>query len=196
MMETGGSGGFVVRHENKRRLGVGRGGMLVIVAGVALVLLATVLAIAWPRPAGIGSVIVEDAAGPVALADRLRPVSLVHFWATWCPPCREEVAALGRFAADRRGDSTFAVLMLAVEDDPAAMRTFVAERGFDPTTVLAARWRAAGALGVDALPSTVLVVDGKLVTRFLGAQNWDAASIRRQIDAAVARSRKARGDEG
>lgn len=54
-----------------------------------------------------------------------RPLVL-NFWASWCPPCRAEMPDFDRVAAER-GD--ILIVGVAVEDDPAAARTFGTEIG-------------------------------------------------------------------
>ncbi|MHB1950945.1 MAG: TlpA disulfide reductase family protein [Acidiferrobacteraceae bacterium] len=51
-------------------------------------------------------------------------VLLVNFWATWCPPCREEIPLLIR-AQKRYAARGFTVVGIAV-DDPKAVRAFSA----------------------------------------------------------------------
>lgn len=52
-----------------------------------------------------------------------RPL-LINFWATWCPPCIEELPMLDRFSAEQ-GAKGVQVLGLAV-DQPSAVRKFLA----------------------------------------------------------------------
>ena len=62
--------------------------------------------------------------GELALADwKGRPL-LINFWATWCPPCVEELPMLDRFAAEQGGRGV-QVLGLAI-DQPSAVRKFLA----------------------------------------------------------------------
>ncbi|MDM7457498.1 MAG: TlpA disulfide reductase family protein [Tepidimonas sp.] len=67
----------------------------------------------WERPEG----------GIVAAATlRGRPL-LLNFWATWCPPCVEELPLLDRFYRERRAEG-WQVLALAI-DQPSAVRQFL-----------------------------------------------------------------------
>ncbi|MFN3611198.1 TlpA disulfide reductase family protein [Tepidimonas sp.] len=67
----------------------------------------------WDRPEG-GAV--------AAAAFRGRPL-LLNFWATWCPPCVEELPLLDRFYRERQADG-WQVLALAI-DQPSAVRQFL-----------------------------------------------------------------------
>lgn len=65
----------------------------------------------------------SPAGAPLALqAWRGRPL-LVNFWATWCPPCVEELPLLNAFYREQSGKG-WQVLGLAV-DQPAAVRRFL-----------------------------------------------------------------------
>ncbi|WP_180682742.1 TlpA family protein disulfide reductase [Tepidicella baoligensis] len=60
---------------------------------------------------------------PVAMQQfKGRPL-LLNFWATWCPPCVEEMPMLNTFYRERRADG-WTVLGLAV-DQPSAVRQFL-----------------------------------------------------------------------
>lgn len=102
-------------------------------------------------------------------------VTLVHFWATWCSPCRRELPGLLRLA-----DEVESVRVVAVTDEPwSAVEAF-----FAPDDV--PRWIArdregelARALGVGALPDTY-VVDARGVARrrVAGPRDWADPAIR------------------
>jgi thiol-disulfide isomerase/thioredoxin len=62
--------------------------------------------------------------GSLSMASlRGKPV-LVNFWATWCPPCVEELPLLDSFYRQHGGKS-WQVIGLAI-DQPSAVRTFLA----------------------------------------------------------------------
>jgi thiol-disulfide isomerase/thioredoxin len=102
-----------------------------LVGGGALAALASVGVVGCSRgsepPAAFWSQSWESPDGqPLAAADfRGRPL-LLNFWATWCPPCVEELPLLDQFFQSHRGQG-WQVLGLAI-DQPSAVRAFLARR--------------------------------------------------------------------
>lgn len=152
---------------------------------VPILILCAALALLWPKAAGKsapdGRLEDFDGAG-VRLADRLAPVSLVHYWATWCAPCREEMPKLQRFVAELEGRPNFKLIMVAVADDRRKAADFIGPR----MITLFDDWRVAKLWGTKALPETHLVVDGAILHTYVGAQNWDAAEVRQRVLDALA----------
>jgi thiol-disulfide isomerase/thioredoxin len=164
---------------------VPHGGLLVgrqarlAVAGLAVCGLA---ALFWPRggieraPGGF----VLDANGRAAtIGSHLEAVSLVHFWATWCPPCLTEIPALQRLAADFASTPEFGVVLVAVADDREKVRALMGEAS--ATVLFDANWEVAHRYGTRQLPETYLVVHGKVVEKWVGATDWSDAGVRHRI---------------
>lgn len=141
-------------------------------------------ALFWPRGSGTvkepGGFLIDAQGRPAKLGPMLAPVSLVHFWATWCPPCIKEAPAIQRLARDYTGRKDFALVMVAVQDSKGKVRELLGPGAdmvlFDPN------WEVANRYGTDKLPETYLVVRGEVVEKFVGQTDWDSPQLRAKLD--------------
>jgi len=108
---------------------------------------------------------------------RGRPV-LLHFWATWCPPCKAELPALLELGRELDREGGVRVVALATDSDWDSVRRFFG--GPIPGEVARDEsGNAAETFEVSALPDTYLVsADGRLLQRFGGARDWSSEAAR------------------
>lgn len=117
---------------------------------------------------------------PVKRADGR--VVLINFWASWCPPCVEEIPSLSRLHRDMkdRGLEIYGVNMKESAKEIAIFRhnhNIEFPILLDLNGILMEQW------GYETLPTTV-ILDGEGKMRFLamGYIDWDDTGVRRQIE--------------
>jgi thiol-disulfide isomerase/thioredoxin len=114
----------------------------------------------------------NTAGADVALEAARGHVVLVHFFATWCEPCREELPALNRLAARANGDVK--VVAIAVADADQRVQLFFETTAVDFPVLLDRDRTVAKAWNVATLPTT-FVLDAALRPRFVVETDyaWD-----------------------
>jgi thiol-disulfide isomerase/thioredoxin len=131
------------------------------------------------EPEDVPGIDLADAAGGVVrLADFHGQVVVLNFWATWCPPCREEMPSLDRLQAAMEGRGVAVLPVATGRNAMPAIHDFFAEAGIARLPVLIDPKSAlARSMGVRGLPVTVILGrDGREVARLTGAAEWDSAS--------------------
>ena len=107
------------------------------------------------------------------LSDYRGRVVIVNFWATWCPPCREEMPSMQRAWEQLQPDG---VLMLGINvgEDEDTIFQFTADYPVDFPLLMDRDSAVTGRWPVRGLPTT-FVVDpaGRLVYRAIGSREWD-----------------------
>jgi peroxiredoxin len=111
--------------------------------------------------------------GTVHLADLRGKIGFLHFWATWCPPCLEELPQFQGFI--RRADADKAVF-LAVSVDrvgPDEVRKFLSSWGLSVPVYLDPGGKLARRYGTIRYPETyVLDEQGIIRMKVVGAGDW------------------------
>ena len=108
----------------------------------------------------------------VSLAGLRGRVVLINFWASWCVPCRAEMADFEKLHRVY-GAQGLTVLGVNIQEQPEVIRRFAARLGLTFPLVLDLDGRIAKAYGVIGLPSTFLVGrDGRPVALAIGEREW------------------------
>jgi peroxiredoxin len=117
-------------------------------------------------------------------------VVLVHFFATWCEPCREELSSLSRLV-ERQGRDRAAVLAVNVAEVPVRVRRFLEVTPVNFPVLLDADRAVTKAWGVSILPTT-FVLDRALVPRLFveGDVDWTRADVLAALEQVGAVERK------
>lgn len=110
---------------------------------------------------------------PFVLDDMRGRWVFVHFWASWCGPCRKEMPSIDRMREQIHGEAWEVVLVNTAEDEDTIF-TFLAEVGpelpsyRDPDGLITEEWKPRG------LPATYLVdPQGQVRYQALGGRPWD-----------------------
>lgn len=112
------------------------------------------------------------------LADYRGQVVVVNFWATWCPPCRDELPSLQRLWEDKRDDG-LVVLGVNVAEDADSIFFFTADYPVDFPLLLDRDSEVIEAWPVVGIPTTFIVDrDGRMIYRAVGAREFDHPRIR------------------
>jgi len=111
--------------------------------------------------------------GMFQLSEHRGKVVFINFWATWCPPCREEMPAMERLFQRSQKDS-LVMLAVSVDADPTVVAQFLKEQRFTFTIGLDPKMKLADTYGVRALPASFIVDrQGHLAALALGPRTWD-----------------------
>jgi thiol-disulfide isomerase/thioredoxin len=132
-------------------------------------------------PKAVPDIPFADAEGGLHhLSDYQGKYVVLNFWATWCTPCRSEMATLDKLQGEM-GSDRFAVLPIAtLRNTVAGVQKFFAEDGvknlqvrIDPDAALARQ------MGVMGLPVTVILnPQGQEIARLIGQADWDSDSAK------------------
>ena len=113
----------------------------------------------------------DNSGKKVRLAELKGKVVLVEFWATWCPPCRDEIPVIERLHK-LYGDKGLTVLAISMDEgDWDEVKAFAKERKIS-YTVLKGTEDVSTEYMVRLIPATFLIdKEGKINKQYMGGSN-------------------------
>jgi len=114
---------------------------------------------------------------PVSLASLRGKVVLINFWATWCPPCREEIPDL--IALQKQYQDQLQIIGVSQDSGSVdEVRRFAAERGMNYPTVMSTPEIEKLFPGIYALPTSFIIDhDGRLAQKHIGMLNASLTEV-------------------
>lgn len=106
-------------------------------------------------------------------------VTLVNFWATWCPPCVAEMPSFQKLYDDYGDRVDF---YFVTSEKPEKVNGFMNKNGYSLPIFLQS-FKAPDALESNALPTTYLISkSGAIVIDETGAADWNSKKMRTLLD--------------
>jgi peroxiredoxin len=132
------------------------------------------------EPAQIGTTApdftVNDGQRSVTLSQLRGKTVLLNFWATWCPPCVQEVPDL--VAMQRQMGDKVTVVAVSMDVDESAYQAFTQKNMQGVLTVRDPDHKSSAEYGTFAYPESFLIdKNGKIQRKFIGAIEWTSPEM-------------------
>lgn len=112
---------------------------------------------------------------PMKLSDLKGKVVLLNFWATWCPPCREEMPSMMKLDSAMAGKP---FQMVAVSIDAGGVpdiEAFFKESGYSLPTYTDPGEAAQKTYGITGVPESFIIdKNGIIIKKVIGPLAWDS----------------------
>jgi thiol-disulfide isomerase/thioredoxin len=109
------------------------------------------------------------------LSDLKGKVVLLNFWATWCPPCREEIPSMMKLNGFMAGKPFQMVAVSIDEGGKPAIEAFFKQSGFSLPTYLDESGASSKSYGITGVPESFIIdKKGILVKKIIGGFAWDS----------------------
>jgi cytochrome c biogenesis protein CcmG/thiol:disulfide interchange protein DsbE len=133
------------------------------------------------RPRHIGDVApdftVQDGDRKVALNQFRGQVVLLNFWATWCPPCVDELPSLMNLQERVKGKG-IVVLGVSIDVDENAYHRFLKQYNVNFPTVRDPEQKVSSMYGTTGWPETYIIDrNGVLRRKVVGPINWNSPEV-------------------
>jgi len=109
----------------------------------------------------------------VELVELKGKVAVLHFWATWCPPCLVELPELIRFSKNLDPDKVVLLPVCVDNAQPGEIKKFLSSWGFEITVYLDPGGNLARRYGTYRYPETYIIdAQGVVQRKIIGPGDW------------------------
>ena len=141
------------------------------------------------KPSSIGTpapdFTIQDSDRSVTLSQLRGKIIVLNFWATWCPPCVDEMPSLLQMQKKMQGKG-ITVLAVSVDDDANNYHKFLKDHSIDLVTVREGGTKTdtgvispvANKYGTSKIPESYIIDrNGTIRRKFIGPVDWKQQEI-------------------
>ena len=113
-------------------------------------------------------------------------ITILNFWATWCPPCIDELPSLNNLSKDLMADDIDVLAVSMDRGNSSKLIKFLEKNGGENLVFFQDKnWSAGKNIPIKGLPVTLIVKNRddflKIIYKHLGPLEWDHKDIKRGI---------------
>ena len=132
----------------------------------------------FPEPVPVPSFTVPGIhGGSISTDDFAGTVTLLNFWATWCPPCRREMPAIERLHKQMEGYN-FRIVAVSVSENKQTVQKFLESENYTFPIYLDERGAIGASLASQGIPTSYIIdATGAIIAGIVGAYDFDNEEI-------------------
>jgi DsbE subfamily thiol:disulfide oxidoreductase len=121
--------------------------------------------------------VVSDPSGKTYTLSELKgSVVFINFWATWCPPCIEEIPSIQNLYNGFKDKKEFRMVTILYKDDYNKAMAYLNQNNYTLPVLVDRDGKSAKAYGVTGVPETYIVdKQGVLRQKVIGPADWNSA---------------------
>lgn len=114
----------------------------------------------------------------VDLADFKGKTVFLNLWATWCPPCVQEMPSIERLAAKFEGNPNVAFVLVSLDQDEDKIQEFIEKKNFHVPIYTPASPTPPLFMERNSIPATfILNANGEIEKKHFESYDWDRKSV-------------------
>lgn len=119
----------------------------------------------------------------VSLSSFKGKVVLLNFWATWCPPCRDEIPSMNKLSQQMK-NKKFIILAVSTDRAVVDVKDFIKKHPMNFPVLVDYNLSVSKSLYKIFMVPTSLLIDknGVIVDKYFGEQDWTDPEIVQQIE--------------
>jgi thiol-disulfide isomerase/thioredoxin len=138
----------------------------------------------FDKPVAVAPFQVPGLSGSSLKLDSLKgKITLLNFWATWCPPCRKEMPSIEKLQTLMKG-TAFSVVAISVGEDVKTVREFIDKNKYTFPIYLDERGEVGQAYASQGIPTTYIVdKQGLIIAGVVGSFEYDNPALIKTLKA-------------
>jgi len=104
-------------------------------------------------------------------------ITMLNFWATWCPPCKREMPSIERLGALMKG-TDFRIVAISTGEKPKTVEDFIKQNKYTFPIYLDENGSLGASFASQGIPTTYLLdKNGKIIAGIVGSREYDESAF-------------------